>query len=120
MPSVLRALCGVSGVPAVLVAFEGVSRVAPQTRWPEPASRTWNFGELWSVIRYIVNFVEEDVVWIIGGTLALPGEAATDCSHGDMPPPVRGSPPWPSITPSPTMADPAPDTVMRGVVPPHV
>ncbi len=72
------------------------------------------------MIRYIVNFEEDASVWIKGGTLALPGEAAMDCSHGDIPPPVGGSPPWPSTTPSPTRPEFEPDTLMSGVLPPQV
>jgi len=49
-PSVLWALEGVSAVPALLVAFDGVLMVMPHTTNPLALSFTWNFGELWSVI----------------------------------------------------------------------
>src|SRR5579864_9119570 len=91
IPSVLRALCGVSIVPALFVALEGVKKVVPQMMCPLPERRRWNLGELCSVILYIVNF--DPVTSTRGGTLALPGEAAIDCSQGDMPPAVGGSPP---------------------------
>ena len=51
MPSVLCAFEWVSAVPALLVDFDGVLMVTPQTTKPAAPSLTWNFGELCSVIR---------------------------------------------------------------------
>src|SRR3954469_21891402 len=66
IPSVLRAKLGVSTSPRLFVHLEGVSTVTPQTMNPLPGeehtpsagtdvSLTWNFGELWSVMRYSKN-----------------------------------------------------------------
>src|SRR5436190_3794096 len=63
-PSVFREKYGDICSPWLFVQFDGVKIVIPQTMKPSPwftqvpfggfdESLTWNFGELWSVIRYI-------------------------------------------------------------------
>src|SRR5580658_557397 len=112
-PSVLCALVGVSAVPALFVVFEGVLIVIPQTTNPAASSLTWNIGALWRVIPYRVKLVAP-VVWMRTGLDPPPPFA----SHHDWLPPIMGSPPWPSMTPLPTIPDLAPFAEINAVAVP--
>src|SRR3954453_3248519 len=114
MPSVLCADDGVSAVPALLVAVDGVLMLTPQTTNPLAASLTWNLGALCSVIRYIVKLVALDT-WISAG-LSPPAPLT---SHHDCVAPICGSPPCPSMAPSPTMPELVPRTTISAEALPY-
>src|SRR5579883_2039606 len=113
MPSVLCAFEAVSAVPWLFVADDGVLIVTPHTTKPLAPSATWNFGALCRVIRYSVKRVAPLTRTSVG--IAAAPFVAAFVSHHDCVWPTSGSPPWPSMTPSPTIAWSAPATVMTGV-----
>src|SRR4051812_23685944 len=114
MPSVLCADDGVSAVPALLVAVDGVLMLTPQTTNPLAASLTWNLGALCSVIRYSVKLVPFET-WISAG-LSPPAPLT---SHHDCVAPICGSPPCPSMAPSPTMPELVPRTTISAEALPY-
>src|SRR5579884_318938 len=95
MPSVFRARYGDITRPWLLAQTDGVSSVTPHTTKPSPgalhvppggvdASFTLNFGELWSVMRYITNPVVGLVTSMSDGTGPLPSterRAPEICHH---------------------------------------
>ncbi len=129
MPSVLRAKCGDISSPWLFSQREGVKTVTPHTMKPCPCVvqgavgppggfeviLTWNLGELCSVIRYSKSCVVPLVRLISVGLPMLP---SIDCSapescHHEYCWFNSGSPPCPSMMPSPTMPGAAPPTVRK-------
>ena len=101
-------------MPALLVDFDGVLMATPQTTNPFAESLTWNLGEFCRRMRYSVN-CDAPLTWISAGLLPL---LPAFWSHQDCELPTLGSPPWPSMTPSPTMPDPVPVTAISDVAEP--